>query len=154
MPTNYTITYKDDQTRGACAENVSEVTFALVGDGVVEHPPIAPAPRYVDLLTIYYTQDPSTGQYPNPPEQFVVKLSYASGYAVKPIAADPEDHTATIVPDDRPGLWTLTVTGPTNDEVNEFQLNENGETPPQKLKIRVKREPTFSCSNGPFDDEL
>ena len=155
MPTNYSITYKDEEEhdRNVCQTGASSVTFALVADGVVQHS-TSSGPRYVDLLTIYYTKN-SSGQYPSPPETFTINLTYSTAHEVEEIYKDAERHSPSIVATETVGQWTLTVNGPTaDDEITNFQLNTDEETPPHKLKIRVKRQPSFDCTNGPFDDRF
>jgi hypothetical protein len=147
MPTHYTLTYTDETRHEVCTSNANNVTFSLIGDGVVEYFD-GSASREVHLITIYHTKDGSN--YPSPPEDFAIFLTYTNGHAVLPIGSDQSTLSIAAVDNER-GRWTLTVPGPTNDDIANFQLASNCRTPPQKLEIRVKRQPAFSCN--PFDDE-
>jgi hypothetical protein len=148
MPTNYTLTYNGTSTgHDECAASQNAITLVLVADGVVQS-----AGRDVDLLTIYYTQ--TNGQYASPPETFTISIVYSNGNAVKPIHDDGANNGSRIEIDHVVGCWTLIVHGPTNNNIKNYQLNTTGNTPPNKLKIRVKQQPSFSCTIGPFDDQF
>jgi hypothetical protein len=145
MPTHYTITYNQQRTHGSCA-NDNTVTMALVNHGIVKH-----QDTYVDLLTIYHTPNES-GAYPT---QFTLRITYTSGFDVETIHKFETGNTASIsAVDDESGEWTLTVSGPTQTETTNFQLDYDGSSPPEKLRIRVKRQPAFGCGTGPFDDQI
>lgn len=149
--THYTITYNDEPCHCACKANVDTLEMNLVANGTVKHYPAgSPLAKYVDLLTVYFTPV-------DPPESFTLKLNNGGGYTVQPIypAGGYASGAAINVTQDAATLqWTLTITGPTSATdtgVYDFQLFTSGPTPPQKLKIRVKRQATFSCG-GPYDD--
>jgi hypothetical protein len=150
MPTNYTITYNQQTTHSPCAVGASSVTFNIVAPGRVQYTD-ATGTYNVDLLTIYYTQ--TNGRYPAPPETFKINITYTSAHAVNPIfPQNPSNNGSSIAVAEDVGLWILSVNGPTSDPVMNYQLNTTGYTPPNKLKIRVKRQPTFDCVEGQFDD--
>jgi hypothetical protein len=147
MPTHYTLTPNaaTPTTPRPCGE-ANQLSLTLWEDGKVRL-----GDTDIDLLTIYHTPDAS-GAYPS---QFTLHLEYKTWRAVKPIHTFSSTSVVIDPSDDQMGRWTLAISGPnSNNDIGNFQLATTGSTPPEKLKIRVKRQPTFSCATGPFDDQL
>jgi hypothetical protein len=152
MPTNYTLTYNGNEVdHDQCEINTNSVNFRLPLDGKVEFVEASGAAHFVDLLTIYYTPN-GVGEFPTP-EKFTINIDNPMGKTVEPVLPAASNNGTSITREEEEGTWILTVNGPpTNDNITTYQLNSNGLTPPNKLKIRVKRQPAFNCSTGTFDD--
>lgn len=147
MPTHYTLTPNAALSHDPNLCNSSDqLSMVLWNDGKVSLDGTD-----IDLLTIYHTPDVN-GVYPS---RFTLILEYKTWWAVEPIHVFAPTSVRIVPTDDRMGRWTLAITGPdSNNDIGNFQLATTGNTPPEKLKIRVKRQPTFSCATGSFDDQL
>ena len=145
MQTHYTLTYDENQTTPTidCMPGC-RLEMTLYAHGKVQTKPGA---QPVDLLTIYYSEA-LAGNNP----AFTLLLDNTGGWRATPIkcltCSVPPTTTIQIAVRDDPASSTtqLTITGPTREEDTVFELCDDHATPPQKLKIRVVRQPApFTC---------